>query len=100
MFRDTAAAVNGRPTPPPEPVPTRQYHPPSVPADHRWRCPLCRVLYKHPWQLCIHLAAVDPARPDHGMTEDEAWLRVVTLTPLVVTGGRARRPTADLAIAG
>ena len=83
MFRDTAAAVNAPPTPPPRTID----QPPVVSPDHRWRCPACRKLYRHPWLLAVHLVAADtdPERPGHGMTELDAWTTVMPLTPIDVS---------------
>ena len=57
--------------------------PPSVNPAHRWRCPACSRLYRHPWLLAVHLVAADtdPDRPGHGMAELDAWTTVATLAP-------------------
>ncbi len=98
MFRDTAAAVNGRPTP--EPRATLDA-PPHVSPAHRWRCPACSALYRHPWLLAVHLTApdADPDRPGHGLLELDAWTTVATLEPITVTPARPRRRGVPLAVA-
>jgi hypothetical protein len=81
MIRAHAAGVNARTTPPP------------VPPFTRWHCPLCGASYRHPWYLATHLAAVDPARPDHGLTELDAWTLAATVQPVDVSPGLDRYPT-------
>ena len=95
MFRDNAAAVNAASPPPPTVID----RPPVVNPAHRWRCPACRKLYRHPWILAVHLAAPDAsaARSGHGQTELDAWTTVATLVPIVVAPAQARRAVVPLA---
>ena len=79
MIRDHAAGVNAPPTPPP------------VPIWHRWPCPLCGSLYRHPWHLAAHLIRAD--RFGHALDEQDAWTRAAAVGPVDVTPGTTdRRP--------
>jgi hypothetical protein len=108
--RNTAAAVNGRPTPrnsaPPEPdvelsFDDLQPHaepptPPPVPAWHRWYCPLCGAGFRHPWYLAAHLQKPSKPGMPHMLDEQDAWTRAAAVLPVDTTPGLPRYPTVPV----